>query len=235
MPRRRYEAVRRQDVVMRYRKEVKEAIIKMLETKLDRRLTHHGFKRNPRSLEYRRTIPEAKQVIFMDFASHPSHDPRADAYIYPFTFIGIPCVYDLALKMVADPSLIDGRLEKTLAQPIDWAAPKGQRPRWYLTGEDEIMNAGDSIGDHIERWVFPFLEEFSSVRGLVKAFETRDERTYTLQDDILVCVAAAYLLLDNPTSAKAVLEQNLGCPYFIPEVRARYAKAFDFVERRLAN
>lgn len=193
----------------------------MLEAKIDHRFAGHGFKRNPRSLEYRRTVPEARQVIFMDFESHPSHDPSADVYIYPWSFIGIPAVYNLAVQMVSHPELLGRRSVQTLAQSIDWAAPKGQRPRWYLTGEDEIINAGDSIGDYIERWVLPFLDEFSSARGLVKAFETRDERTYTLQDPILVCVAAAYLLLGNPAAAKDVLENNLGCPDFSAEVRAR--------------
>lgn len=223
---------------MRHRKEIKRAILKMLATRLDERLSRHGFKRNPKSLEYRRRVPEATQVIFIDFESHPSSDPSADTHIYPWTFIGIPAAYELALQMVSDPSLLRGDRDKTLTQPIDWAAPKGQRPRWYLTGEEQIVNAGHSIGDYIERWVLPFLNEFSSLQGLVRAFETNDvvgvdqfveERRTFVQESTSVCVAAAYLLLGNPKAAMRVLEQKLGRS----DLRKQYAKAFEFVAQKL--
>jgi hypothetical protein len=223
---------------MRYRKEVNEVILRMLAAKLDGRLARHGFKRTPRSLKYRRAVAEAKQVIFMFFESHPSSDLSADAHIYPWTFIGIPAAYELALQMVSDAKLLEGRKEATLTQPIDWAAPKGQRPQWYLTGEGEIIKAGDSIGDYIERWVLPFFDDFSSLRGLVLAFETNDvvgpgqlveERRTSMQDSTIVCVAAAYLLLGKPEAAMRALEKKFGRP----DLRARYSKAFEFVREKL--
>ncbi len=215
---------------MRYRKEVKEAILRMLAAKLDERLARHGFKRNPRSLEYRRTVPGAKQVIWMDFESHPSSDPRADAYVYPWTFAELPVVENLALEMVGNPDLLENCRHKTLGQPAEWAAPKGQRTQWYLTGEDAIMNAGDSMGDYIERWVIPSLDAFSSPEGLVRAFESNDERTGFHYVSV-VFVAAAYLLLGNPEAALRALDQKLVQPH----LRERYAKAFDFVRRKLAE
>lgn len=215
---------------MRCRREVNEAILQMLAAKLDGRLARHGFKRNPRSLRYQRTVPGAKQVIFMDFESHPSSDPSADVHIYPWTFIGIPAAYELAVQMVQDPTLLEGSLDKTLTQPIDWAAPKGQRPEWYFTGEEQIMDAGDSIADYIERWVLPFVDEVSSLRGLVWAYETKDDRTF-MQESTLLCVAAAYIILGDAQAAKRVLEQRLGSA----QLRELYAKAFAFVERSLAH
>jgi hypothetical protein len=214
---------------MRYRKEVKKVIIKMLSVKLDARMARHGFRRNPKSLEYRRMVPGAKQVIFMYFESHPSSDPSADAYIYPWTFIGLPAVYDLAVQIVNDPNLLGDDREKTLSQPIDWAAPKGQRPSWYLTGEDEIMDAGDSLGDYIERWVLSLLDDFSSLRGFVRAYEEKDQRAL-FHHSKTICVAAANLLLGNPEAAMQALERELGRP----DLRAKYAKAFEFVQNKLA-
>jgi hypothetical protein len=212
---------------MRYRKEIKEVMLRMLAEKLDERLTRHGFKRNSRSLEYRRTALDTKHVILCNFESHPSSDPRADAHIYPWIFVGIPVVYELALKMAGDSELL-GDPDKILSQPTAWAAPKDYHSSWYLTGEDQFMNAGSAIGDYIERWVLPLLNDLSSLRGFVHAFEMADRRI-AIFPCTTVFIAAAYLLLGKREVAMQTLEQKLATPY----LKTKYSKAFEFVQKEL--
>ncbi len=210
---------------MQYRKEVKQAIVHMIATKLDEPLARYGFARTAKAMDYHREVENVKQVIAINFQSHPSFYPGVDAYIYPWLVISIPHVDALALQLVRDPWLLDNDPCRTFSQPMDWAAPKVRRPTWTAIGEDKIIKAGDSILSFIEEWVLRFLSDYSTPEGIVRGFEGGDERPIMTRATF-VRIAAAYLLLNNPEGAKRILDQKLGNSLF----KKKYVNAFEYVE-----
>jgi hypothetical protein len=65
---------------------------------------------------------------------------------------------------------------------------------------------------------------------LANYFETRDERI-PAQRHFYIYLAAAFILLEQPTNAMKVLETKFGKP----GARREYAKAFEYVENLLAR
>jgi hypothetical protein len=143
-----------------------------------------------------------------------------------------PEVNRVASELVGgNTSLIGGSPDITLAQPMDFVVPKNAHVYWFTYGQkDDYVLCVRSIKGYIDKWVVPFLNEYTTVNSLANYFETRDVRI-PAQRHFYIYLTAAFILLEQPTNALNVLETKFGRS----SARREYSKAFDYVENLLAR
>jgi len=208
-------------------KHVHETLCRVLATELDPYLKLHGFKRGDNSLDYIRGCEGGEQLLQMHFTFRPTLDSRADLHLHPTLRLQFPEVNRIASEMVGGQLGAIGTTDITFAQPLEFAVPKACRVNWLTYGqEDDYVLSVRSIQGYIEKWIIPFLDEYTSINSLANYFETKDERI-PAQRHFYVFVAAAYILLSQPAKAMEVLESKFGKA----GPRRDYAKAFEYVKR----
>lgn len=212
------------------RREFQLILRETLSAEIDPVLTVHGFHRRKNSMEYKRACKDGKQSLLMYFEFRPRYHPGADGRIYPWIRLSFPSLNALVLDMLGrDPALL-GDPETTVSQPMDKAIPKDQFTRWYTHGRESMVECVRSITSSLEKWVVPFLDEYTTASSLATAYEKHDERL-VWQRGIYIYVAAAYLLTGQANKAKQVLEDHFGAP----GPRREYARAFEYVSAHLEN
>lgn len=211
------------------KKDIQEGLCRTLGVELDPYMETIGFFRDSNSLDYIRRCEAGEQLLQMHFTFKPTLDSQASARIYPRLLLQFPEVNRVALEMTGpEPSLI-GDPEITLAQPLDFVVPKEAHVYWFTYGrEEDFVLSVRSIQGYIEKWIVPFLDEYTTVASIANYFETRDERI-PAQRHFYIYVAAAYILLGQFTEAMDVLESKLGKA----GPRREYAKAFEYVSALL--
>lgn len=202
-----------------------------LQAELDEMMCAASFSRRSNSITYSRKCESGKQNIRMNVAFNPQYQTRATSHIYPYIELCFIELNQLAQKMLeSDFWLSNNPPEFTISQPIDFVIPKEHHMYWYTYELESIMACVKSIKLSIERWVIPFLNQYTNVDSITSAYESKDERL-VMQKYFYVYVAAAYLLLGQPESAMQVLEGNLGQR----GPRRDFAKAFEYVQARLGS
>ena len=214
---------------MESRKSVHQTLCRVLTAELDPYLQTKGFTRDSCSLEYVGSCEAGEQILQMHFTFKPTLDPRADSHIYPAIQLKFPTVNRIASEMVGGQHGVIGTTDITLAQPLEFAVPKDCRVLWFTYGEEnDYVLCVRSIQGYIEKWVAPFLDEYTTVKSLANYFETKDERI-PAQRHFHIYLAAAFILLQQPTKAMQVLESKFGKA----GPRRDYARAFAYVENIL--
>jgi hypothetical protein len=216
---------------METKKDVRETLRGVLAEELDPYMSLNGFARRSNSLDYVRKCAAGEQLLQMHFTFKPTIDSRANAYIYPWIRLNFPDVNQVALEMVGGNTwLIGGDSDATFAQPMDFVVPKEAHVYWFTYGRDEdYVLCVRSIQGYIEKWIIPFLDEYSTINSVANYFERKDERI-PAQRSFYIYVAAAYVLLKQPDKAMEVLESKFGKA----GPRREYAKAFEYVESLIA-
>lgn len=194
----------------------------MLGATLDRSLAKHGFKRPKRSTTYKRQLTHAVQEInvFADF--FPRYEPTAEAHLHAHLILKFPELSEQALRLVDGNVRLLGQPEVVMNEPIEFAAPKDVRRKWYAYNPGDYPMIGEDMYDFIEKWVVPLLEKLQTPDDLIKIYETNDKRIIK-QHHWYIYVVAAFLLKGDKDSARQVMETNLGRP----GLRKIYAAVYD--------
>jgi len=208
---------------MRSEKEIKADLLAALDVAGDEAFAGMGFKRRRGSLNYVRTIGEAKQTIDFTPDYLPKYQADAELHIHPMMKLEIEPVYEAALKLVNGNKMLLANSSGTIiGQPIEFTAPKAEHVRWFATGIDQMRDRVSEIVVFVEKWVSPFLDGLKSPADLVNVYTSADDRMMK-QRHWYLFVAAAELVNGNRDGALSVLEDNLGAP----GLRKRYAPAFE--------
>ncbi|MBX3415527.1 MAG: hypothetical protein KF708_22780 [Pirellulales bacterium] len=211
------------------KKDVHNNLCRAIAAKLDFTMEDKGFSRDRNSLDYIRRCDAGEQLLQIHFTFKPALDSRANAHIYPWLRLKFPEVNRVASEIVGGQHGAIGTTDITLAQPVDFVIPKKAHIYWFTYGrEDDYVLCVRSIQGYIEKWIIPFLDDYTTVASLTHFYESKDERI-PAQRHFYIYVAAAYILLGQPAKAMEVLETKFGRP----GSRRDYAKAFEYVERLL--
>lgn len=211
---------------MSKRNDCKNLLKLMLEEKLDSSLFEYGFNRRSNSVKYTRVIGETKQIIDMVMYVSPSYSREDDAHLYPMLEIRIPSINKIARQLAGDDLLLANTPDITLRQVIELTAPKEDRNLWFASGRGEFMKTGDLIREFMEKWLLPFLDQYSSPEGIVEGYKDKDPRPMN-QEMWYLYIAAAYLALGKRESALKVLEDR----FKTVGAKRRFQNAFNFLRQ----
>ncbi len=203
-------------------KVVKPKLLAALAKEVDEPFRSEGFTRGKNGLIYKRKLNASVQEI--DFVSYwyPRYHPGAEAHIYPWFRVRIPEVSKMAIELVMGEVRLLAGANFIVTQPIEQAAPKGERPQWYPTGEKEFVIACKSIVSFMRQWVFPLLSEFKSAEDLVRAYESNDPRIWW-QFHWFIYIAAAYCKMGRFEEARKLVNEKFGSP----GLRRQYSMVFE--------
>lgn len=208
------------------KQEVKEAVIAALVQHADRTFEAVGFQRRPNSLRYDRTLPECTQSVTVCIEHTPKDNPNAAAAVYPWLTVTIPKVDAVAVDMTGGGAAILSPTSATLHQPIELTSPKGTSARWYLYQPDSVVAAIRDFEAYATRWLFRFLDEYSSTEGVIAMSRNGDERVLHDQDQFLRVIAALISCGKHDAANEMLLAQ-----FGRPAMRRRFAPVFEFVEK----
>lgn len=208
---------------MRRSKEIKEDVIAALKAAGDEQFAEMGFKRSRRSLNYVRTIREAKQTIAFGVAYWPRYQPGEELYFHPAMHLTMKPVTEAALRLVAGNKILLANAPDIIVnQPIEFTAPKSEYFKWFASGLGQMKHRVTEIGVFVQKWVTPFLDQLTTPDELIGVYETADDRM-TKQRHWYLYIAAAHLVNGDANKARTVLEDNLGAP----GLREYYSVAFE--------
>lgn len=210
------------------RQTIKSYLLNMLSELIDNPLRKYDFSRKKNQLIYTWANNEVTQKLSFDFAFKPRYEPNFVAHLNPRVILFFPRIKSIAFDMVhGDKWLLANAPEITLNQPIDLLAPKSEHIRWFATHQEDFFDAGSSIVKFINSWVVPFLVDYRSVEGIVDNFEKGDNRVLK-QDHWFIYVAAAYILLKNPSKAEEIIKER----FDRAGTREKYSSLFDYFSKQ---
>ena len=208
------------------KREVKEAVIAALAECADKTFETVGFQRRPNSLRYDRELPECSQSVEVNIEHSPKDNPNAAAAVYPWLTVTIPNVDAVAVDMTGGDDALLSRTASTLHQPIELVSPKGTGARWYLYQPDSVVAVVREFEAYSTRWLFRFLDEYSSAKGIIAMYRNGDNRVLHDQDQFLRLIAGL-ISCGEYDAANETLVVKFGRP----AMRRRFAPVFDFVEK----
>ena len=200
--------------------ENRASLIAALASTSDPFFAEFGFRRTRRGMSYIRLRPEARQALHFHSASNPSYFPGVVLHIQPKLEVVIPSVARIALQMVGDPRLLSGAPDIVVFTLLELLEVPSRQQRWCVSSAAELPACLASIHDGFRRLALPLFEDYSSGLGLTSSYEAGDRRPL-IQQHWYVYVAAAYILQNRRSEARAVLERHLGTP----GLRERFAAA----------
>ena len=203
-------------------KVVKPKLLAALTQVVDEPLRSEGFTRGKNGLIYKRKLNDSVQEISFVSDWYPRYHPGAEAHLYPTFLVRMPEVTKLAIEFVRGEVRLLGGATLIVNQPVEHAAPKGERPQWYPTGEKEFVQACRSIVSFMRQWVFPLLSEFSTAEDLVRIHETNDPRV-SWQFIWYIYIAAAYCKIGRFEEARKLVNEKFGSP----GLRRQYSMVFE--------
>jgi hypothetical protein len=210
--------------------EIKNAVCECLNELADGSFKNAGFVRRPDSLRYERKLADCVQWIDVTLEHGPKDNGNAAAAIYPWLSVSIDDVDKITARMTnGDESLVSSSAS-TLRQPIELLSPKGVGARWFIYQADSIRPAVDEFVEYAKKWLFSFLDSYSSPNGVVSAFESHDSRVINVQEQFLR-VVASLILLGRQSAAKTLLDSKFGRP----AMRRKFASVFSYVDQELAG
>jgi len=208
---------------MRSEKEIKADLLAALDSIGDEAFSNMGFKRRKGSLNYVRTIGEARQTIDFTPDYLPKYQTDAELHIHPLMKLELEQVYEKALELVKGNKMLLANSSGTIVgQPIEFVPPKAEHVRWFASGLDEMKARVNEIEAFVQKWVMPFLDDLTTPDELIGVYKDADERMMK-QRHWYLFIAAAHLAKGENREALSVLEENLGAP----GLRKRYAVAFE--------
>ena len=209
------------------RKEIKDAILQALAELADDPFLKHGFRRNARSLDFKRKLDRTTQKITIEFQNGPRDNPNAAAVIHPWLGVNVLDINALAVEMTGNDAQSVPPNSWTLNQPIEFTSPKGIGARWFIYQRDSVSVAINNFISFCDTWVFPFLDEYRDANDVVRMY--RDGDTKVLSDlTHALRVIASMILVGDFAGAQQTLSKHFGRP----GPRRRLACVFDFVEKR---
>ncbi|VBB09909.1 Hypothetical protein LUCI_5207 [Lucifera butyrica] len=116
--------------------------------------------------------------------------------------------YEALEVLVAD--LSGEKLRKgwpSAAANIGNLKPQREFLEWPLTNTTDIFALSNLICSCIREYAFPFWDEFSTINGLVKGYESEDSRLTLAGNSYRWRMSAAYCLQGNHGAAVNVLER----------------------------
>jgi hypothetical protein len=209
---------------MMEKSEIKSAIIEGLAVVLDGLMHQNGFSRREKSLCYIRDKDDAAQRIDFHFDVRPSYEPGADAHLLPLVKISMKEVNQIVLEMAGGQAVLVGDPDVTISQPFDICIPKEEHVRWFIKGSDTVIPCLRSVAESLKKWVFPFLDDYTTNRSISSGYETGENRILN-QRHFYLYVAASYVSQRKMSDALGVLEKHFGKP----SLRRKYSTAFDYV------
>jgi hypothetical protein len=175
-------------------------------------------------------LADCVQWIDVTLEHGPKDNGNAAAAIYPWLSVSIDDVDKITARMTnGDESLVSSSAS-TLRQPIELLSPKGVGARWFIYQADSIRPAVDEFVEYAKKWLFSFLDSYSSPNGVVSAFESHDSRVINVQEQFLR-VVASLILLGRQSAAKTLLDSKFGRP----AMRRKFASVFSYVDQELAG
>lgn len=208
---------------MRRAKEIKEDLLAALEAVGDGAFSEMGFKRSKRSLNYVRSICDAKQTIAFAGDYVPKYWPGEELCLLPKMHLSMKPVTNAALQLVAgNKALLADAPDIIVNQPIEFTASKDKYVPWTASGLEQMKERVGEICGFVNTWVVPFLDVLTIPSELIGVYESADDRMMK-QHHWYLFIAAAHLVNGNASSALTVLEDNLGAP----GLRRRYSVAFE--------
>ncbi|KGX83103.1 hypothetical protein N783_08450 [Pontibacillus marinus BH030004 = DSM 16465] len=209
---------------------VKEKTIAMMEKELDALLKAKGFSRRKNSTKYLRNFKESSQGVELTTIINPKYQSHAEAHLYPWIKIEVPNVNKIALNMVGDEKLLANKPDITLRQPLETLIPKSYQKRLFFYEDEGYLQIGEKLKFYMINWVFNFLDEVSTAKGIVKSYENKDARPLK-SDQWIIYVTASYISLDEYDKAKKVLEDNFSSI----GKQKRYREAFNYLDKLKKN
>ena len=207
---------------MRSEREIRGDFLDALQAEADNDLGRLGFKRRIHSLRFSRSGSDVIHGVTFIADFFPRYQIGAEAHIHPMMSVEMPAVSRRALELVGgDRMLLANAPEVIINQPVEFAAPKDKRVRWFAAGRGEFDERVRAIVAFLRSWTIPLLDELTTPESLVDAYERQEERLIR-QRHWYLFVAAAFELTGSPGQARQVLEDQLGTP----GLRKRYAAAF---------
>lgn len=191
-------------------KVVKPKLLAALTQVVDEPFRSEGFARGKNGLIYKRKLNDSVQEISFASDWYPRYHPGAEAHIYPRFRVMMPEVSKLAIELVRGEVQLLAGVEGAkiiVNQPIEHVAPKGERRQWYATGDEQFVEACESILSFLCKWVLPLLSELSTPGDLVRAYESNDPRI-TKQIHRYIYIAAAYCELGRIEEAREVVNKQ---------------------------
>ncbi len=208
--------------------EIKECLCVNLEKELDSWLLQSGFARRKNTLVYTRELADARQRIEIAMEIHPADRPDSAAAVYPWLDISMDTVDKLVVEMIGgDLSLLPGLPGGTLREPIEFTSAKAAHARWFIFQPDSVPSVVREMKSFLQRWTLPFLDAYSTPRGICDAYERGDARVLNDLNQVLRVVAAMVLSGRNDDAVGA-MEKWFGKP----GPRKRYQRVFDYLTAR---
>lgn len=200
----------------------RHALLAALTLVVDEQLLSEGFIRKEGDLTFVRKLNSSQQEIVFAANWHPNNQRDSEIHLTPMLRLKMQTISNLALELVkGDKMLLAGAPKIILNQPIDFAAPKNIRVRWFANDTSELVSNCQSIVTFLKGWTLPLLSNLSTPEDLVRVYETNDVRIMR-QKHWYVFVIAAYQILGRTSDVKRVMDEqfeSLG-------VRRKYASLF---------
>ena len=190
--------------------DLKRALIDLLAQSVDRELEPHGFKRRPGGSRYGRRYGDGRQAIDVGLDHGVPWRPLGcQAQVVARLEVKLP---DLSrtLASLLDPNiagLVDP--EVILSLPAELIAGAKPTPTWYLCASDADRATFEEFGSYLREYVVPFAAQYSTVRGVLDAFEAGD-RVPALHDSWWLRIVAAFIYVGDRDRALEVMKDHLG-------------------------
>lgn len=204
--------------------EIKMYICNLLEKELDYTMKQKQFTRRNMSLNYIRTSKDNKQRVEFVYYKHPRYSNGAIAHIYPYYNIFFPELDRVVKEIAGNDSLIISMDKISVRQPIQQGITSDM---WMLTFEND-ENIMKEIGDFLNEYTFPFLEDVRDVDGFINTYEYKKD-ALQLDDCKYLLIISAYIYKGEYQKALDVLEKRFGKP----GVRKYYNDTFKYIEKFL--
>lgn len=186
-------------------------VVDMLTEHVDDALLPLGFTRRASSRVYRRKLAAGHHTIDFHTSGYRKAGPGA-IHVDPHADVVFPAVNRLAEQIKGEPQLFGGG-KYTRRGDLQRLVPAGNR-FWVIRDESELFGHGPVFRKHLEKWMLPWLELYTSVEDLARVGRDGDEPVFSRADDGLV-LAAANILADEPRAAAEIIERHYGAdsPY----------------------
>lgn len=193
---------------------------------LDPCLLRNGYVLDRLSQEYMKSRAESAHSLTLSFEFHPPQRPEVAMYLTPICRFRFPTVSKLATEMLDSDSDLIASPEIVLSQPLDVLASANETVYWYASSDDELALRLREIASIVESRLLSLFDECASIAGLLRLYESSDNRILWQQRSF-VFVIAGYILNGHIDEARAALERHYGKA----RSRRQYANAFKFMDR----
>lgn len=210
----------------------KPIVLYILENYIDEIMTGAGFKRRGNSLNYFRKINSSKQKLDMACFSHPPYYAGSLLHIYPYMSVDYPEIHKTAEKMISETDVG----QNYMIENVTYSQPIQMKPfdttQWILMtdAKEEVDAIAKKIRLFLKQCTVPFFDSLKTIDDYIDTYVQQDARMVT-DDFYYFRIASAYAYKGEFVKGLETLENRFGKP----RIRERYAKAFEYFEKKLGN